>query len=126
MSSTTEQARLQRHLLSASTIIGDPVKNVSGDDLGKIEDLMIDLDHNRVAYAVLSFGGFLGLGDKLFAVPMESLALDPPNHQFILDVNRETLENAPGFDKDDWPNVADRDWGTSIHDHYGQEPYWSQ
>lgn len=87
---------------------------------------MIDLDHNRIAYAVLSFGGFLGLGEKLFAVPMESLALDAPNHQFILDVSRDKLENAPGFDEDDWPNVADRDWGANIYAHYGQEPYWSR
>jgi len=126
MTSTTEQARLQRHVLSASTIIGDTVVNVDGDKLGEIEELMLDLDHNRIAYAVLSFGGFLGLGDKLFAIPMQSLALDPPNHQFILDVDRETLEAAPGFDKDDWPDAADRSWGTSIHAHYGQEPYWSQ
>ena len=126
MTSTTEQARLRTHVLSATTIIGDSVRNVDGEDLGKIEDLMIDLDHNRVAYAVVSFGGFLGMGDKYFAVPMESLALDPPNHQFILNVNRETLENAPGFDKDNWPDVADRTWGESIHAHYGQEPYWTQ
>lgn len=126
MASGKLDPRLEPHVLSASTIIGDSVRNVAGEDLGEIEELMIDLDHNRIAYAVLSFGGFLGIGDKLFAVPMESLALDEPNHQFILDVDRETLENAPGFDKDDWPNTADRDWGASIYNHYGQEPYWSQ
>lgn len=120
------EPRLEPHVLSASTIIGDAVQNASGEDLGKIEELMIDLDHNRIAYAVLSFGGFLGLGDKLFAVPMESLALDAPNHQFILDVSRDKLESAPGFDEDDWPNAADRDWGANIYAHYGQEPYWSR
>lgn len=127
MSSANLEPRLEPHVLSASTIIGDSVvAAATGEDLGEIEDLMIDLDHNRIAYAVLSFGGFLGLGDKLFAVPMESLALDAPNHQFILDASRETLENAPGFDKDDWPDTADRDWGANIYAHYGQEPYWSQ
>ena len=85
---------------------------------------MIDLDHNQIAYAVLSFGGFLGIGDKFFAVPMASLAIDAQNHEFILNVRKETLENAPGFDKDDWPNVADRSWGASVYEHYGQEPYW--
>lgn len=123
---TTNQERLQRHVLSASTLIGDTVSNPAGEDLGKIEELMIDLDHNRIAYAVLSFGGFMGLGDKFFALPMTSLALDADNHRFILDVSRQTLEDAPGFDKDNWPDVADRSWGESIHAYYGQEPYWSQ
>ncbi|MEZ4522153.1 MAG: PRC-barrel domain-containing protein [Thermomicrobiales bacterium] len=126
MSSADLQPRLEQHVLSATTIIGDSVVNAAGEDLGKIEELMIDLDHNRVAYAVLSFGGFLGIGDKLFAVPMESLALDQPNHEFILDVDRETLEDAPGFDEDNWPDTADREWGANIYAHYGQEPYWSQ
>jgi sporulation protein YlmC with PRC-barrel domain len=122
---TTNQDRLRRSVISATTIIGDTVRNAAGEDLGEIEELMIDLDHNQVAYAVVGFGGFLGIGEKLFAVPMSALALDAPNHEFILDVSRETLENAPGFDKDDWPDVADVGWGTSIHAHYGQEPYWS-
>lgn len=126
MASAKLDPRLEPHVLSASTIIGDSVHNTAGEDLGKIEELMIDLDHNRIAYAVVSFGGFLGMGDKLFAVPMESLALDAPNHQFILNVDRETLENAPGFDEDDWPDTADRDWGANIYAHYGQEPYWSR
>jgi len=121
---TTNKTRLRPHVLSASTITGDSVRNTAGEDLGKIEELMLDLDHSRVAYAVISFGGFLGLGDKLFAVPMEALALDAPNHQFILNVSRQTLEDAPGFDKDSWPDVADREWGASIYAHYGQEPYW--
>lgn len=125
MISTTNQESLKRYVISATTIIGDTVRNAAGEDLGEIEELMIDLDHNRVAYAVVSFGGFLGIGDKFFAVPMGSLALDAPNHEFILDASREMLENAPGFDKDDWPDVADHGWGASIHAHYGQEPYWS-
>jgi sporulation protein YlmC with PRC-barrel domain len=112
-------------MLSATTIIGDAVTNAAGEDLGKIEDLMIDLDYSRVGYAVVSFGGFLGIGDKLFAVPLEALTLDAPNHRFLLDVKRERLENAPGFDKDNWPNTFDRSWGASIYEHYGHEPYWS-
>ncbi len=125
MSSTLEP-RLEPHVLSATSIIGDAVTNPAGDNLGEIEELMIDLDHNRIAYAVISFGGFLGVGEKLFAVPMESLALDAPTHHFILNVSREKLESAPGFDKNDWPNTADRDWGASIYEHYGQKPYWAQ
>jgi len=95
------------HTLSATTIIGDPVVNEYGEDLGKIEELMIDLDHGRVAYAVLSFGGLFGIGDKLFAVPLEAMRVDPENHRFVLDVERERLDEAPGFDKDDWPDAAE-------------------
>ncbi len=112
------------HFLSASSISGDKVKNAQGDSLGKIEDLMIDLEKGRVSYAVLSFGGFLGMGDKLFAIPMEALTVDPDDHAFILNVSKEKLENAPGFDKDNWPDMADRTWGSSIYDYYSYKPYW--
>jgi sporulation protein YlmC with PRC-barrel domain len=116
----------KRRLLSASTISGDKVRNTSGEDLGKIEDLMVDLDHARIAYAVLSFGGVLGMGGKLFAIPLEALALDADAHEFVLNVPRETLENAPGFDKNDWPDASDLDWQASIYSHYGYAPYWNR
>lgn len=112
-------------VLSASTITGDGVVNRAEEDLGKIEDLVIDIESGRIAYAVLSFGGFLGMGDKLFALPWGSLQLDSAKHRFILDVTKETLESAPGFDKDDWPNMGDRTWGKSIYSHYNQKPYWN-
>ncbi len=112
-------------LLSASTIMGDSVRNANGDDLGKIEELMIDTDHQRVAYAVLSFGGFLGIGDKLFAIPLEAFRVDTKNHEFVLNVDREKLENAPGFDKNNWPQVTDRQWTTQVYEYYGYRPYWS-
>lgn len=110
-------------VLSSSTITGDAVVNREGESLGKVEDLMIDLSQNRVAYAVLSFGGFLGMGNKLFAVPFESLEVDGINERLILDVPKEKLENAPGFDKDNWPNFADETWVGSIRNHYGRAPY---
>jgi len=88
-------------VLSASTLMGDSVVNREGDDLGGLEELMIDLIGGRIAYAVLSFGGFLGLGEKLFAIPWDALALDQEEERLILDVDEEMLEDAPGFDKDD-------------------------
>ncbi|MEZ5361933.1 MAG: PRC-barrel domain-containing protein [Bryobacterales bacterium] len=111
--------------LSATTINGDKVVNPKGEDLGKIEDLMVDLGSGRVSYAVLSFGGFLGIGDKLFALPWPSLQLDSDNQRFILDISKERLEKAPGFDKDHWPNMADRTWGAEVHEYYGHKPYWA-
>jgi len=89
--------------LSASTIKGDKVVNAAGEDLGKIEELMIDLRDGRLAFAVLSFGGFLGLGDKLFAIPWQALRLKLHDHAFVLDVPKDVLEKAEGFDKDNWP-----------------------
>lgn len=111
-------------VLSASTMIGNPVINVAGDDLGQIEEIMIDIDTGRVAYAVLSFGGFLGVGEKLFAVPWGALQLSAVAHEFVLDVDEDRLKNAPGFDKDDWPDFADRAWGETVFGFYERTPYW--
>jgi sporulation protein YlmC with PRC-barrel domain len=113
-----------RRVLSSSTICSDHVKNAAGEDLGKIEDLMVDLDSGRIAYAVLSFGGFLKMGNKLFAVPWEALKADTVNKQFLLNVDKSVLERAPGFDKDNWPDMADPTFGTRIYGHYGYKPYW--
>lgn len=111
-------------VLSASTLIGDEVRNAMGEKLGKLEEIMLDLDEGRVAYAVLSFGGFLGVGDKLFAIPWEALAVDTENEEIVLDVPKERLENAPGFDKDNWPQTTDRQWLSEVHSYYGYDPYW--
>ncbi len=112
----------RRRVLSATTLAGDRVRNSGGEDLGKIEEIMIDLEGGRVAYVVLSFGGFLGIGDKLFAVPWEALTINAEEHEFVLNVDKKTLENAPGFDKDNWPDMADPNWGSEIHGHYGTTP----
>jgi sporulation protein YlmC with PRC-barrel domain len=114
------------HVLSATSLIGDGVINSAGDDLGKITELMIDLTAGRVAYAVLSFGGFLGLGDKLFAVPWEALTVDTNRKKFVFNIEKDRLENAPGFDQNHWPDMADPRWGQEIHTYYGYEPYWER
>ena len=95
----------------ASTMIGSKVVNPEGEQLGSIKELMIDLDDGQIAYAVLSFGGFLGVGDKLFAVPLEALTFDTEAHTVILDVDKEILKNAPGFDRDHWPDTAQYEAG---------------
>src|SRR5215469_8726685 len=111
-----------RRVLSASTLTGDRVVNAAGEDLGKIDEMMIDTLTGRVAYAVLSFGGFLGMGDKLFAIPWDRLSLDEDNKRFILNVDRAKLERARGFDKDNWPDMADPSWGLQIFTYYGSHP----
>jgi sporulation protein YlmC with PRC-barrel domain len=111
-------------LMTASTLEGDDVVNGAGENLGKIEEIMLDVPQGRIAYAVLSFGGFLNIGNRLFAIPWQALKLDPANHRFVLDVPRERLENAPGFDKGRWPDWADMTWAAGIHDYYQTRPYW--
>lgn len=108
--------------LSAGTIKSDRVVNSAGEDLGRIEELMIDLENYRVAYAVLSFGGFLGMADKLFAIPMQALKLRPHEHAFTLDVPKEVLERAEGFDKDHWPLT--REELSKSYTYFGYQPYW--
>ncbi len=114
-----------RRVMSASSLTGDRVRNSAGEDLGKVEEIMVDVPTGRIAYAVLSFGGFLGMGNKLFAIPWQALTLDEAEHEFVLNVDKQTLENAPGFDKDNWPDMADPTWGGQIFSHYGYEPYWN-
>jgi len=111
-------------VMDADTLIGDSVVNGSGDDLGKIEAIMLDVTGGRIAYAVLSFGGFLGVGDKLFAIPWSALTLDTDQKCFVLDVPTERLEQAPGFDKDRWPAMADPTWARDVHAYYNARPYW--
>lgn len=86
---------------------------------------MIDVQRGSVAYAVMSCGGFLGLGDKLFAIPWSALTLDADRHCFVLDADKERFEKAPGFDKDRWPAMADGDWASRVHEYYGVRPYWN-
>jgi len=112
-------------VLAADTLTGDKVVNRQKENLGTIEHLMIDVEKGRVAYAVLSFGGFLGVGDKLFAIPWNALTVDTGERQFILNVDKQLLEHAPGFDKANWPNMADRAWGTEVATYYGTKPYWT-
>ena len=106
-------------LMGADTLVGDDVYNNQDEKLGDIKEIMLDVASGTVAYAVLSFGGVLTLGEKLFAVPWEALTLDTVNKRFVLDVDKETLKNAPGFDKDDWPDMADETWINEIHTYYG-------
>jgi len=109
-----------RNVLSASTLIGDDIRNPQGEDLGTVKEIMLDIANKTVAYVVVSYGGFLGLGDKLFAIPFERFTVDEDEKCFVLDLDEEALKNAPGFDKDNWPDFADVTWGKSITDYYGR------
>ncbi|MEO8346183.1 MAG: PRC-barrel domain-containing protein [Betaproteobacteria bacterium] len=111
-------------VMAADTLQGDEVRNAAGEKLGELSHIMIDVPSGRVAYAVLSVGGFLGLGEKLLAIPWRALRIDTAKHGFTLDVSREKLDKAQGFDKDAWPSMADQSWAEGLHDYYGVHPYW--
>lgn len=106
-------------LMGASTLIGDRVRNGDDEELGDIKEIMLDTRTGEVRYAVLSFGGFFGMGEKLFAVPWDALTLDPANKGFVLDVDKERLKDAPGFDKSKWPDMSDPSWAIKIRTYYG-------
>ncbi len=104
-----ENAGLSR----ASSVIGSSVKDLSGKDAGKVEDLLLDY-RGHVGYAVVSFGGFLGIGDKLYAVPWDAVIVDQEKRTVYLDVKKEALEHAPSFSSDKWPEQNDRTWGQAV------------
>jgi len=98
-------------VLTASTLKGNKVTNAKGEDLGTVEEIMLDLERGRVAYVILSFGRVNWMpNNKLFAVPWEALTISFHDKKFILNVSKETLKSAPGFDRDKWPDVADFGW----------------
>lgn len=109
-------------LMGAGTLIGNDVFNDADEDLGEIREIMLDVRTGRVGYAVLSFGGFFGVGEKLFAVPWAALELDTACRCFVLRVSKARLANAPGFDKHHWPDMADPEWERDIHAFYGTQP----
>jgi sporulation protein YlmC with PRC-barrel domain len=122
----TDPDKTYRRVLAASTMAGDSVRNAAGEDLGKLDEVMIDIPSGRIAYAVLSFGGVLGMGNKLFAVPWSALKVDEDEKCLVLNVDKKKLENAPGFDKSNWPDMADTAWGSEVSRYYGVTPYWEE
>lgn len=115
----------QLWIFKASELVGKQVRNGKGEDLGTIQELAIDTQTGCVTYAVLSFGGFLGLGDKLFAIPWDALSLQPREAGdeliFVFDVDKDRLKSAPGFDKNAWPDLADARWNTSVNQYWQKE-----
>ena len=114
-----------RRTLGASTLIHDKVVNLSGQDIGRIEELMVDVTTGRVAYAVLSFGGFMGIGNKLFALPWSALTVDEAKKRFVVNVTKESLAKMPGFDKEHWPDLNDLEYATGVYRQWGATPYWT-
>jgi sporulation protein YlmC with PRC-barrel domain len=110
--------------MSTSSLTGDEVRNHNDEVLGSVADIMIDCSTGKVSYVVMSSGGFLGLGEKLFALPMSALTLDTENECMRMEANKELFENLEGFDKDNWPDMADVIWEKATHQYFAARPYW--
>lgn len=115
-----------REIGKAGGLLGVPVVTLSGEELGQVEEIMIDTGSGRASYAVLSFGALSGMGDRLFPVPWPLLKLDNERRQFVLKLVRERLKTAPCFERHDWPRMSDREWAVEIHAFYGEKPYWEE
>ncbi|HEX6982502.1 MAG TPA: PRC-barrel domain-containing protein [Balneolaceae bacterium] len=115
---------MNTRIIAASDITGTKVKNLEKENIGEIQDLMTDVQTGDIIYAVLSFGGFMGMGDKYFAIPIEAMRFSEfasGNKEIMLDIDKEKLEHAPGFDKDNWPTEARSEFVTSMYKHYGYD-----
>lgn len=111
-------------VISANGARGRQVRNQAGEGLGSVQDIVIDLDTARVAYVVVSVGGFLGIGDHDIAVPLEAFTLDVDSLEFILDADRASLKDAPELKGPDVEGISDRAWLERVYAHFGQTPYW--
>ena len=109
-------------LFGARAFLGSEIYNRREDRLGILKEFMLDLDSGRICYAVMSFGGILGIGEKLFAIPWRALTHDAENACFVLDITEERLMNSPGFDKRHWPDMGDAAWVQDIDTFYGISP----
>ncbi|MBC7486139.1 MAG: PRC-barrel domain-containing protein [Cytophagaceae bacterium] len=92
-------------VINSDFFIGDKVENTKGEPIGKIRNIMLNVQYGKIECIIIEFGGFMGLGEKLFAVPFTALQLNRHKQDFVLDVDKSFLEKAPGFDKDHWPET---------------------
>lgn len=113
---------LSSRFLSASTLVGADVRNPQDESLGDLKDVMIDAASGTIAYGVLTFGGVLGVGNKLFAIPWNAFRVDAEKERLVLDIAKERLKDAPGFDADHWPNFADPGFADQLGKHYAANP----
>jgi sporulation protein YlmC with PRC-barrel domain len=104
--------------LTATSIIGDSVENPKGENMGKIDNLMINLRTGKVEYAVIESGGLLGVGKKLFAIPFEELRVDEEKELFVLNRDKDYIKNSPGFDSSHWPATNDHSYFDNVNSYY--------
>jgi len=109
-------------LVSAASLSGERVLTRRGEIIGDVSELMLDVQRGRIAYVVVAHGGFMGLGERLHAIPWRALRIE--GDCLVLDAERATFLGAPGFDKEHWPSRPDAAWHHALHRHYRCRPYW--
>jgi hypothetical protein len=115
-----------RRLISAGQISGHAVEDSKRVKIGTIEDLLIDKQSGRVVYAILNFGGFLGIGEKRVALPWPAFGYNREEDALVLNLDRDVLARAPNFDFDSLPDMEDLNWHRELHVYFGLTPYWDQ
>ena len=125
MVSTNEMLKQKEvgRLIAADKVQGTPVSNPSGDRIGSIENVMIDKPSGRVAYAVMSFGGLLGMGKSRYPLPWDLLEYDTDLDSYVVDIDPQVLEEAPVYEEGS-TNWSDQAWGERVYDYYKVPPYW--
>lgn len=111
-------------LISSSQVEGTPVYNLDGEKLGTVDSMMIDRDTGQVAYAVMAFGGFLGMGEKRHPMPWKTMVYDKAREGYVVSLSREELEAAPNMEVNEFGRLDDRDYEETVYTHYKAEPYW--
>lgn len=124
MSQDELDQRETHRLIAADKVEGTTVKNPQGETLGSIENVMIDKLSGKVAYAVMSFGGFLGIGDRRHPLPWNALTYDTGQDAYVVGLDKQTLEKAPSYAPDERVDWEDEAWGRRVHDYYQVPPYW--
>ena len=112
-------------LISANKVEGTAVFSTEGEKLGTVDTVMLDKRAGKVAYAVMSFGGFLGMGEKHHPLPWQTLTYDEDKHGYVVSVSKEQLKKAPTMSVGEYERLADKAYGESIYNYYGVQPYWN-
>jgi len=112
------------NLISSEKVAGTAVYNTAGEEIGSIHDLMLDKKSGAVAYAVMSFGGFLGMGSKFHPLPWSLLKYDTYKGGYVVNLDKDQLEGAPAYDADVEPSWG-QNYDDKIYNYYGAKPYWS-
>lgn len=117
-------AAFSGYAVKSATIIGAKVFNRQSEHVGKVEEVVVNVLDGNIAYLVITFGGFLGMGEKLYAVPWKALYYDHALEAYLLNVSKEQIERAPAFEKEAWSHFGDESWNRGIHDYYEVPPFW--
>ena len=111
-------------LAKEDDIRGRDVKDVGGEDLGKVDDLLVDTAEEKVRFLVVGSGGFLGLGEDFYTLPWSVLRFEPQQDAYVVDISEEQLRAAPARTPEGTDPAADGAWEEQIHRYYDAAPYW--